>query len=63
MKRKLSKILFLFLVLTGIFILLNLSVTTRQGIDYKLNSIKIPLYLKTLDFLIDIIISKNWSKE
>lgn len=50
MKRKLSKILFLFLVLTGIFILLNLSVTTRQGIDYKLNSIKIPLYLKTLDF-------------
>lgn len=50
MKRKLSKILFLFLALTGIFILLNLSVTTRQGIDYKLSSIKIPLYLKTLDF-------------
>lgn len=50
MKRKLSKIFFLFLVLTGIFILLNLSVTTRQGIDYKLSSIKIPLYLKTLDF-------------
>src|SRR3989338_4742673 len=50
MKRKLSKILFLFLVLTGIFILLNLSVTTRQGIDYKLSSIEIPLYLKTLDF-------------
>ncbi len=50
MKRKLSKILILVIVVAGIFILLNLSVTTRQGIDYKLRSIKIPLYLKTLDF-------------
>jgi len=51
MKKKLSKILFLALVVVGIFILLNLSVTTRQGIDYKVRTIKIPLYLKTLDFI------------
>jgi len=49
MKRKLSKILILVLV-AGIFILLNTSVTTKQGIDHKVRSIKIPLYLKTLDF-------------
>lgn len=50
MKIKSSKILFLVLGVAGVFILLNLSVTTRQGVDYKLRSIRIPLYLKTLDF-------------
>lgn len=50
MKKKLSKIIFLALVTVGIFILLNLSVNTKQGIDYKVSSIKIPLYLKTLGF-------------
>lgn len=50
MKRKLTKILLSVIVVAGIFILLNLSVTTRQGIDHKVYSIKIPLYLKTLDF-------------
>lgn len=50
MKRKLFKILFLIVLVIAVFILLNLRVTTRQGIDYKLHSIEIPLYLKTLDF-------------
>ena len=50
MRRKLSKILFLILILIGTFVLLNLRVTTRQGIDYKWHSIQIPLYLKALDF-------------
>lgn len=50
MKRKSSKILFLVLGVACIYIMLNLSVTTRQGVDYKVHSIKIPLYLKTLDF-------------
>jgi hypothetical protein len=45
-------ILFLFLILfllISIFIL-NIKVTTRQGIDYKVSTLKIPLYLKILDF-------------
>lgn len=50
MKRKLSKLLFLVIAVAGVLILLNMSVTTRQGIDHKLSHIKIPLYLKTLDF-------------
>jgi len=50
MKRKLSKILFFILILTGICVFLNISVTTRQGINYDLQTIKIPLYLKVLDF-------------
>lgn len=31
-------------------ILLNLEVTTKQGVDYEVRVIKIPLYLKLLDF-------------
>ena len=50
MKKKLYKILFFILILTGIFILLNMAVTTRQGINYEWHAIEIPLYLKVLDF-------------
>lgn len=50
MKRKLFKIFFSLTLLIGIFILLNLPVTTRQGTNYQWYSIKIPLYLKVLDF-------------
>lgn len=50
MKRKLHKILAAMLVLITIVIILNLRVNTRQGINYKVYSIKIPLYLKALDF-------------
>jgi hypothetical protein len=43
-------ILFAVLFLTGIILLLNIQVTTRQGINYRVSTFKIPLYLKTLDF-------------
>jgi hypothetical protein len=29
---------------------LNMKVTTKQGIDYKVSTLRIPLYLKVLDF-------------
>lgn len=44
----------LILCLVGVIVfmvLLNIKVTTRQGIDYSWYSVKIPLYLKTLDFI------------
>ncbi|MDD4979781.1 MAG: transglutaminase-like domain-containing protein [Candidatus Omnitrophica bacterium] len=50
MKSKLNKLLFFILILISIFVFLNISVTTRQGINYELHTIKIPLYLKVLDF-------------
>lgn len=50
MKRKLC-ILSISLVVTLSFILLlNIEVTIKQGINYKVSAIKIPLYLKVLDF-------------
>jgi len=42
--------LFLFVTFILIIILSNINVTTRQGINYKWQTIKIPLYLKILDF-------------
>lgn len=39
------------LVLFVIFIsFLNINVTTRKGINYKLSTVRLPLYLKLLDF-------------
>ncbi|PIQ89649.1 MAG: hypothetical protein COV72_02205 [Candidatus Omnitrophica bacterium CG11_big_fil_rev_8_21_14_0_20_42_13] len=35
---------------SGLFLVLNIKVTTRQGIDYKVSVIEIPLYLKILNF-------------
>ncbi|KPK41113.1 MAG: hypothetical protein AMJ78_06415 [Omnitrophica WOR_2 bacterium SM23_29] len=46
------KFLAFFIILTlvaGLFIL-NIEVTTRQGINYKVHTLKMPLYLKILDF-------------
>ena len=37
-------------IFTGIFFFLNINVNTQQGINYQSHTIKIPLYLKTLDF-------------
>jgi len=37
-------------VLISLGLLLNKEVTTKQGIDYKLQTIRIPLYLKMLNF-------------
>lgn len=41
---------FIVLILAGSLFVLNIEVTTRQGIDYKVYTQKIPLYLKVLDF-------------
>ncbi|MDD4878953.1 MAG: transglutaminase-like domain-containing protein [Candidatus Omnitrophica bacterium] len=37
-------------ILAIMVLLLNLEVTTLQGVDYKVRVIKLPLYLKLLDF-------------
>lgn len=50
MKRILKSLLYIFLILATVVLILNLKVTTRQGINYQWRSIKIPLYLKILDF-------------
>jgi hypothetical protein len=38
------------LSLAAVILVLNIKVTTRQGIDYKIYTIRMPLYLKILDF-------------
>ena len=50
MKSKKIKPIVIVLLLVSLVFLLNVQVTTRQGINYKVTSIKIPLYLKLLDF-------------
>ena len=51
---RMKKILFAAISIIAVFIitvsLLNVEVTTRQGVDYTISTIKIPLYLKILDF-------------
>lgn len=37
-------------LLLCLLLLLNLTVTTKQGVNYELRTIKLPLYLKLLDF-------------
>ena len=43
-------ILSCFILLLCLFLILNLTVTTKQGVNYELRTIKLPLYLKLLDF-------------
>ncbi len=50
MKRVLTKLLFIIVVIIIILLILNINVTTRQGINYQWHTIKLPLYLKILDF-------------
>jgi hypothetical protein len=50
MKRILKSLLYIFLILATVVLILNLKVTTRQGINYQTRTLKIPLYLKLLDF-------------
>ena len=38
------------IILAGIFLLLNINVSTKQGINYELRTIRIPVYLKILNF-------------
>lgn len=51
MKKKLLKISVLLAGTLIIVFALNIKVTTRQGVNYKIRTIRIPLYLKILDFL------------
>lgn len=39
-----------FLGLVCVIAFLNIQVTTRQGINYKVSTLKMPLYLKAIDF-------------
>lgn len=50
MKKKTSTLFVFIAGIIAIVCVLNLEVTTRQGIDYKVQTLKIPLYLKVLDF-------------
>jgi len=49
-KRWIKSIIIIIFISVGIFYALNIKVTTRQGINYQWQTIKIPLYLKVLDF-------------
>jgi hypothetical protein len=45
------KRIFLWIIAVVIIIsALNIKVTTKQGVDYKVSTLRIPLYLKVLDF-------------
>ena len=50
MKKKFLKLVFGTIVISLVIILLNINVTTRQGVNFKVHTIKLPLYLKVLDF-------------
>lgn len=50
-KKYISRLLIVIAIFTTIIILLNIHVTTQQGIDYQVHTVKIPLYLKILDFM------------
>jgi hypothetical protein len=51
MKKVFLIVLVAVIMLISVISLLNVSVTTKQGIDYRVHEIKLPLYLKILDFV------------
>lgn len=51
---KIRKLKYVFaggIVIVAVLGILNIKVTTRQGIDYDVRTISIPLYLKVIDFV------------
>lgn len=50
MKKYKYRLLGCVVILVMTAILLNLEVTTLQGVNYKVHAVKLPLYLKLLDF-------------
>jgi len=50
MKKKLIIFIVAVVTLLGLFFVLNIEVTTKQGVNYVLRPVKIPLYLKVLNF-------------
>jgi len=51
MKKPILKVFVFILVLAALAVALNYPFTTRQGIDFEVRELKIPLYLKSLDFI------------
>ncbi len=51
MKKAIIRLITVVLIISGIITLLNINVTTQVGINYKWQSVRIPLYLKALDFV------------
>ncbi len=50
MKRRSLKLLSCIAAVIVIITVLNIKVSTKQGVNYKVSTLKIPLYLKILDF-------------
>jgi hypothetical protein len=50
MKKAVIKLLIAVLLITCMVMLLNIEVTYRQGINFEVSTVRIPLYLKVLDF-------------
>ena len=50
-KKSLVWIILFIIIYIGMTIILNIKVTTRQGVNFQVSAIKIPLYLKIIDFL------------
>lgn len=50
-KRPLVWVILIIVLYVGMSSILNIKVTTSQGINYQVSTIEIPLYLKLLDFL------------
>lgn len=50
MKKSPKKLLISALLIISVISVLNVSVTTRKGVNYKIHTIEIPLYLKILGF-------------
>lgn len=50
MKKNITKLVMSIMLVVMAVLLLNMQVTTRQGVNFKVSVIKIPLYLKVLDF-------------
>lgn len=48
--RKTKVLLIIIAVVAGIYLVLNMDVTTRQGVNYQIYTIRIPLYFKLLGF-------------
>lgn len=51
MKKFIIKLSIFAATIIAIILVLNIKVTTLQGINYKVHTIRIPLYLKILDFM------------
>ena len=51
MKKNFFRLLSIVIIFILILCVLNIGVTTKQGINYRVSEIKLPIYLKILDFV------------